>query len=116
MKISRWLIYLRNIVLFFVWLIAMLTPCFAITLAMRGEMEWKRGDYDSDRIWLIQEREQRGVGYTVSRLTNDGRASGGPFCVRTQTRFFLWKGVSDGDYSDWCECYGTDKTVTSVCK
>ncbi|MBI5052980.1 MAG: hypothetical protein HZC38_14380 [Chloroflexi bacterium] len=113
---KRPLIFLRNIFLILVWLAVMLTPCFAITLAMRGEMEWKRGDYESDRLWLIQERDQRGVGYAASRITTDQRSTGGPLCVRTSARFFLWKGVSDGDFSDWCECYGVDKTVTTSCK
>ncbi len=113
---KKGLLYARNVALFLVWLVVMLIPCFAITLVMRGEMEWKRGDYDGDRVWLIQERDQRGIGYAASRVTSDGRSTGGPLCVRTQTRFFLWKGVSDGDTSDWCECYGADKTVTTACK
>jgi hypothetical protein len=113
---KKFLLYARNLTLFLLWLVVMLTPCFAVTLAMRGEMEWKRGDYESDRLWLIQERDQRGIGYAASRITSDGRSTGGPLCVRSQTRFFLWKGVSDGDYADWCECYGADKTVTTACK
>jgi hypothetical protein len=113
---KRYLIYLRNVALFFVWLAVMLTPCFAVAFAYRGEMEWKRSDYESDRIWLIQERDQRGIGYTAVRVANDNRTAGGPLCVRTSARFFLWKGSSDNDYSDWCECYGADKTVTTSCK
>lgn len=113
---KKYLLYGRNIALFLVWLGVMLAPCLLITFAIRGEMEWKRSDYDGDRFWMIQEREQRGIGYAAMRVTTDNRTTGGPICVRTQTRFFLWKGASNNDYSDWCECYGADKTVTTTCK
>ena len=59
---------LRNLALLLIWLAVMLTPCAAFTLAVRGEIDWQRSDYDGDRLWLIQEREQRGLGYAARRL------------------------------------------------
>ena len=97
--------YLGYAALLLLWLVVILTPCFALTLAMRGELEWKRGDYDSDRLWLIQERDQRGLGYHAQRLVSDGRASGGPLCVSSSVRFFFWEGGEEGANNDYCECY-----------
>jgi len=104
--------YLGYAAAFLLWLTVMLTPCLAITLAIRGELEWRRGDYDSDRVWLIQERRQRGLGYQSERVVSDERASGGPLCVRYSVRYFLWEGkIEAGANNDFLECYETDGTV-----
>lgn len=114
---KRALLSARNILLFVLWLGVMLLPCFALTLAARGELSWQRSEYDSDRVWLIQEREQRGLGYAAIRVSTDNRATGGPLCVRNTVRFVFWKGEANNENNDWCECYGADgKVVTTVCK
>jgi hypothetical protein len=94
------------------WLAVMLLPCFVFALVARGELEWRRGDYDSDRIWLIQERRQRGLGYQSERILSDERASGGALCVHYAVRYFLWEGqLEAGANNDFLECYATDGTA-----
>jgi hypothetical protein len=95
---------LRNLgyaALIVLWLVVMTLPCAAFALAARGELEWRRG-LESDRIWLIQERDEKGIGYHSQRLLS-GNADG-PVCVRNSVRFFLWEGSAEGENTDYCEC------------
>jgi hypothetical protein len=98
-------------VLIVVWLAVMLLPCAAFALAARGELEWQRGA-DSDRIWLIQERDEKGIGYHSQRLLS-GEATG-PACVRSSVRFFLWEGSAEGENNDYCECTDASGVPTTT--
>ncbi len=94
----------------------MLAPCAAVALALRGEINWQRSEYDGDRVWLIQERDQRGLGYSAVRLVGDERPVDGPVCARTTVRFFLWEGSAEGQDTEYCECYaGEDGPVVEDC-
>lgn len=95
------------------WLAAMSLPCLIIGLAMAGELGWRRGPYNSDRLWLIQQVDERGLGYSAERILSDRRAEGGPVCVRTRVRFFMWRG--QGDPADYCECYAPDGAPLGAC-
>ncbi|MEK7278413.1 MAG: hypothetical protein AAB427_13770 [Chloroflexota bacterium] len=101
---------------FLLWLVVMLAPCAAITLALRGEINWQRNEYDGDRVWLIQERDQRGLGYSAVRLVGDERPTDGPVCVQTTVRFLLWEGSAEGQDTEYCECYGIDGSLIEVCQ
>ncbi|MEK7310716.1 MAG: hypothetical protein AAB382_01985 [Chloroflexota bacterium] len=105
--------YIGYTLLFLLWLVVMLTPCFAFALASRGEISWQRGEYDGDRIWLIQERDQKGIGYRAERIISDQRPTAGPLCVKSTIRFFLWEGSAEGQNTDYCECYVSDGTQIS---
>ncbi len=101
---------LRNLgyaALLILWLAVMLLPCAAFALAARGELEWRRGE-DSDRIWLIQERDQKGLGYQAQRLINTEQAETGAVCIQNSVRFFLWEGAEVAQNADYCECRATD--------
>lgn len=107
--------YLGYIVALLAWLIVILLPCFVFALVSRGELEWRRSDYDSDRVWLIQERRQRGLGYQSERVLSDERASGGQLCVRYSVRYFLWEGnVEEGANNDFLECYAADGSTVNT--
>lgn len=95
------------------WLAAMSLPCLLIGLAMAGEVGWRRGPYSSDRLWLIQEVDNRGLGYAAERIVSDRRAADGPVCVRTRVRFFMWRGR--GDPAEYCECYAPDGAPLAAC-
>jgi len=84
-----------------VWLFLMIVPCLAIALAMRGELAWKRGDFVEDRVWIVNEPEAAGLGYSAARVA--GSEAAGSLCVRTQVYFLLWKGASET--TEYCECY-----------
>jgi hypothetical protein len=91
-------------VLFVLWLVVLIAPCFAFALAARGELSWDRGEHDRDRIWLIQEKDQRGVGYQAERLLSDQSPTNGSICVRHSVRYFLWEGSAADQNADYCEC------------
>ncbi len=114
MKLKRILRLLGYTAFFFLWLLIMALPCFAFALAARGELGWQRGEYNSDRVWLIQERDQKGLGYQVERIVSDQRASGGPVCVRNTAYFWLWEGAAEDTNIDYCECLAADGTVTDL--
>jgi hypothetical protein len=106
---------LRNlgfILFIIVWLLVMTLPCFAFVLASRGELSWDRSEHDWDRIWLLQERNQKGLGYQAERVISDQSSSGGPICVRNSVRYFLWQGTDTNTNTDYCECFASDGTST----
>jgi hypothetical protein len=86
-----------------IWLAIMCLPLFAVALAMRGELAWQRGEFVEDRVWLIQEADQRGVGYSSARVTRNEEPVDGPICVRTRVLFVLWQGSAEP--VEYCECY-----------
>lgn len=91
-----------------VWLIVMTIPCLSFALVSRGELSWDRSTHDWDRVWLLQESRQRGLGYQSERVISDQSASGGPICVRNSVRYFLWQGSAAGADTDYCECFAGD--------
>lgn len=106
---------LRNlgyVLVIFVWIFVMTVPCLAFVLAARGELSWDRSTHDWDRVWLIQERTQRGLGYQAERVISDQSQSGGPVCVRNSVRYFLWQGNAEGANTDYCECFASDGSST----
>jgi hypothetical protein len=96
------------------WLFVMTIPCLAFALVARGELSWDRNTHDWDRVWLLQERNQRGLGYQAERVINDQSASGGPICVRNSVRYFLWQGTANGADTDYCECFASDGSSTQT--
>jgi hypothetical protein len=89
-----------------IWLVVMILPLFAVILAIRGELSWRRGEFVEDRIWIVRTddapgEEAAGLAYSSTRLV--GGAPEGQVCVRTRIRFFLWRGASES--FEYCECY-----------
>src|SRR5436190_5538228 len=70
------------------WLVIMMVPLFALVLAVKGELTWRRGDFVEDRVWLVNnsaeagQDEARGLGYSSSRVISDQTKVDGPMCVR----------------------------------
>ena len=100
--------YTLYVLLFLVWLFAITLPCLVFALAVRGELSWDRGEHDRDRIWLIQEKKQKGVGYQAERMISDQSAPNGSICVHYSVRYFLWEGSLSDQNSDYCECHTAD--------
>ena len=104
------------VLLFLLWLFVMTVPCLALALAARGELSWDRGEHDRDRIWLIQEKRQKGVGYQAERIVSDQSAPNGSICIRHSVRYFLWEGSAADQNTDYCECSPADgATIQSNC-
>ena len=85
-----------------IWLLVMLLPALALFLAVREELIWHRGEYTLDRIWLVKERSERGLGWASTRVDNLSRET---VCLKTEVRFWLWKGNSYALDTSYCECY-----------
>ncbi len=87
------------------WLFVMCLPLAAFVLAVNGELSWERGEFARDRLWLVRETEQEGLGYAAARVISNEEAVDGPICVRTRVYFLLWKGSADEGNVAYCECY-----------
>jgi hypothetical protein len=82
-------------------LVLAIAPCVMFVFVAAGELTWKRGEFVEDRLWLVQEAEAAGIGYSSARIIS--RESNGPVCVRTTVTFLLWQGKSEN--LSYCECY-----------
>jgi hypothetical protein len=97
-------------VLFVVWLVFIMSPCFVIVLAVQREIVITFSDVPADelRIWTISEARLRGVAISTTRRvasvapvpeTEGGAAT----CTIIDTRFLLWQGSADNGHH--CSCY-----------
>jgi hypothetical protein len=97
---ARWL---GCLLLFPIWLVVMLIPCFFVTLAFQEQITILQGDAPAQmiRIWLINEADHRGLGisYTSAYPTQQEDS----LCIQTDVRFILWAGQSEP--TSYCECY-----------
>ncbi len=93
------------------WLAILCLPLLIFVLAVRGEVQWQRGEFVNDRLWLIQETDERGLGYSAARVISNEEPVDGPICVRTRVYFLLWRGSAPA--VAYCECYaaGTHEPV-----
>lgn len=80
-------------------------------VAIRGEVTWQRGELAGDRLFLIMERRQRGLGWEHVGSTGQAPATGGQVCTRTTVRYYLWEG--QGENITYCECYRQTATGLS---
>ena len=85
------------------WLFVMCLPLAAFVLAVNGELNWQRGEFAGDRLWLIRETGQEGLGYAAARVISNEEPVDGPICVQTRVIFLLWKGSAES--VAYCECY-----------
>ena len=83
------------------WFILLLSPCFMILLAARGEISISTGDLPDQRIrvWLIQEARLSGIGVSSATV----QAHDQQMCVQTNVNFMLWRGQADS--TQYCDCY-----------
>ncbi len=84
-----------------IWAILLLTPCFLITLAVRGEISLNTGAAPEQRlrIWLVMEARERGLGISTAELHEKDDLT----CVQTNVQFVLWQGQADP--VSYCQCY-----------
>ena len=80
-----------------------------LIIAFRGELAWRRNELSSDRVFLIMDRRQRGLGWErVGRLNSvptDAPTMTGLVCSETSVRYFLWEGDASDQNATYCECY-----------
>jgi hypothetical protein len=75
-----------------------------LSIALRGEARFSKGDLGELRIWLIRETANQGLGLSTTRIV-EGRESSGKACVRTTARFLMVRSAQEVEDVQFCECY-----------
>lgn len=96
---NRWLKRVLGIVVLIGWLLVMLFPCMAFSLAMRTELQIGR----NTRVFLISEKTAEGIGVERQRPFSATNA----LCVETAVTYFMWTGKEEP--VTYCQC--TDATT-----
>lgn len=102
----------RRIIIFAVVVILMVVmslPALALLLAVREEMSWRSGNHGIDRVWLVMERNERGVGWSSSRVEGEEHET---VCIMTRVRFWLWRGSTPDLGTTYCECYRKNRNLS----
>lgn len=102
---KRWLRRLFYALIVLLWLLVMVLPIFAFTLASKGEMNWGQEGGRQVRLFLLQEKDLEGIGLQVSRPRADN-----PTCISTRVSYFMWQGT--GQNIQYCSC--ADGTTCEV--
>ena len=79
--------------------------CFGLgSLLYRGELRLPGAAPAQNRLWLVRERENQGLGLSTSRRVSES-AEAAQACFETRVAFFLW--ISDGTAQPtrYCQCY-----------
>lgn len=92
------------------WFTLLLTPCFVITLLAQQEIRisWSDVPDDAFRVWLISEREARGLGLATARRVSAGENA---VCTVIDVNFIIWQGNAEkvgALPSHQCACYRRD--------
>jgi hypothetical protein len=75
-----------------------------LSVALRGEARFSKGDLGELRIWLIRETANQGLALSTTRIV-EGRESSGKACVRTTARFLMVRSAQEVEDVQFCECY-----------
>jgi hypothetical protein len=92
--------------LLLLWIVAMLFPVLAVVLAVREQVLLGDDTGSHVRIFLVQERDSRGVGLDWRRPARER-----PDCLESQVVYLMWRG--EGENATFCSCYGRDGELTS---
>ena len=90
--------------LFMVWLMGMVTPCFMATLLYQGEIVIERSDLPEHeiRLFLLSNADTRGFGLSQGKIKSGGEDEG-RYCIVTSIDYLLWEGKSQP--TEYCSCY-----------
>ena len=75
-----------------------------LSIALRGEARFSKGDLGELRIWLIRETANQGLALSTTRIVA-GRESSGEVCVRTSARFLMVRSAQEIEDVQFCECF-----------
>ncbi|MFV1857980.1 MAG: hypothetical protein ACC647_01355 [Anaerolineales bacterium] len=79
-----------------------------LSIALRGEARFSKGDLGELRLWLIREPVNQGMALSTTRIIA-GSESSGAVCIRTTARFLMIRSeqaIQDAIYSDCYERQG----------
>ena len=75
-----------------------------LSIALRGEARFTKGELGAIRAWLIRDGENQGLAFSTTRIV-DGSERSGHVCLRTTARFAM---ISSGEPVEdvaYCDCY-----------
>ena len=75
-----------------------------LSIALRGEARFSKGDLGELRLWLIREPANQGLGLSTTRIAA-GRESSGVVCIRTSARFLMIRSEQEIEDVVYCDCY-----------
>ncbi len=75
-----------------------------LSIALRGEARFSKGDLGEVRFWLIRESANQGLGLSTTRIVA-GRESSGVVCIRTSARFLMIRSEREIEDVAYCDCY-----------
>ncbi|MBK8987862.1 MAG: hypothetical protein IPM39_17640 [Chloroflexi bacterium] len=93
----RWLRRFVYLLIFSVWLMVMIFPCMAFTLAMEQQIALGQEESSHIRIFLLQEPKKEGVAVEWKRPST--RQSN---CLKTSVTYLMW--VGEGENTVYCQC------------
>lgn len=102
--LRRWLNRGGCLIMFAVWFIFMLMPCFFVTLVTQKEIVVSRSDVPEHeiRVFILEESDSRGFGLSMGRVA-EGDVDGESVCIKTDTNYLMWQG--EGEAVSYCDCY-----------
>lgn len=108
---KRWFRRVVVFLLLLVWLLVMAFPVVAVVLATQKQIEVGGDEGRQVRVFLVQEREQEGVGIEWTRpVAGPGagqEAEGG--CRETRLVYLMW--VGEGENVTYCRCFAEDGSL-----
>ncbi|MFQ5942006.1 MAG: hypothetical protein ACE5JF_00465 [Anaerolineales bacterium] len=75
-----------------------------LSIALRGEARFSKGDLGELRLWLIRESANQGLGVSTTRIMGGSEVSG-EVCIRTTARFLMIRSEQEIEDVVYCECY-----------
>jgi hypothetical protein len=75
-----------------------------LSIALRGEARFSKGDLGDLRMWLIREPANQGLAFSTTRIV-EGSESSGEVCIRTTARFLMVRSAQEIEDVAYCECF-----------
>ena len=88
--------YLVRSAILVVWVLVMIFPFVAFTLATRGQLQIGSSEQRHIRLFMVQEKEANGVG--VEWIRPHRRTN----CLQGSITYLMWAG--EGDNVTFCQC------------
>ena len=76
----------------------------ALSVVLRGEARFSKGDLGEIRVWVIRETTNQGLAFSTTRITEGSEASD-EVCVRTTARFLMLRSEQTVEDVVFCECF-----------
>ena len=73
-------------------------------VVFRGGLTVRTGQLREVRLWLVQNEDSQGLGFSNMKGVSGSQRSG-QVCLETRVDFWLWSGSQQGLDTRYCECF-----------